>query len=121
MADAASEFLAAAHAFRAVLAERDPADARSARRVRNAVARLYLAAVFLPSHSSTEPAEHEAPLGLDDSLVAIDDAIRDAVARLEADAPGAVWRARRDFEQRWGGHAVDVLRPLHRLATSGAA
>jgi hypothetical protein len=118
MADAASEFLAAARAFRSALAGRDPADPLSARRVRNAVARLYLAAAFLPSRSSAEPAEPVAPLGVDESLALIDDALRDAVARLEADRPGAVWRARRDFERRWGGHAVDVLRPLHRIATS---
>jgi hypothetical protein len=24
---------------------------------------------------------------------------------------------RLDFESRWGSHAVNVLRPLHRLAT----
>jgi hypothetical protein len=115
MADATLAFLAAARAFRSAYAERDPRDAASARRVRNAVARVYLAAVFLPSHGSTGDAPAER-LELDDSLAAIDDALADAVALLEEDVPGAVWRARRDFEERWGGHALDVLEPLHRIA-----
>ena len=120
MADAALEFLDAARAFRKALEDHDPDDTQSARRVRNAVARVYLAAVFLPSHSSEESVEHD-PLSLAESLAAIDDALAEAIGWLEADLPGAVWRARRDFEQRWGGHAVDVLRPLHRLAAHGVA
>ena len=115
MADVTLEFLSAARAFRGAYADRAPGDAASARRVRNAVSRVYLAAVFLPSHTSTDVG-HADPLPLDEALAAIDSALADAVAWLEADAPDAVWRARQDFEEHWGGHALDVLRPLHRAA-----
>jgi hypothetical protein len=115
MADASLAFLAAARSFRSAYAERERGNAASARSVRNAVARVYLAAVFLPSHSSTDAAPAE-PLPLDEALAAIDDALANAIAWLEEDLPGAVWRARQDFEERWGGHALDVLRPLHRAA-----
>lgn len=114
MTDVVDEFLLAARAFRAALTDYDRDDAASARRVRNALARVYLAAVFLPSHggdADPEPAEHGDPLG------AVDEALADAIAVLQADEPGAVWRVRRDFELRWGGLALDVLRPLHRVAT----
>jgi hypothetical protein len=116
MADAALAFLAAARGFRAAYRAREPEGAASARRVRNAVARVYLAAVFLPSHTSTDAAPTES-LPLDEALAAIDVALADAIARLEEDQPGAVWRARREFEERWGGLALDVLQPLHRAAT----
>jgi hypothetical protein len=119
MADAALAFLAAARAFRAAYRERDPEDRASARRVRNAVARVYLAAVFLPSHGSADAAPTD-PLPLDDALAAIDEALADAIARLEADQPGAVWRARQDFDDRWGSYALDVLEPLHRSARATA-
>jgi hypothetical protein len=116
MADVSCTFVAAARAFRAAYAEREPEEAASARRVRNAVAQVYLAAVFLPSHTSA-PVEPADALQLDRSLAAIDDALADAIARLDEDLPGAVWRARQEFEERWGGHALDVLEPLHRAAT----
>jgi hypothetical protein len=116
MADATLAFLDAARAFRAAYQAREAEDAASARRVRNAVARVYLAAVFLPSHTSADAAPAEA-LPLDDALAAIDLALADAIARLEEDLPGAVWRARQEFEERWGGLALDVLQPLHRAAT----
>jgi hypothetical protein len=114
MADAALDFLAAARAFRAAFDARDPGDAHSARRVRNAVARVYLAAVFLPSHGVAAAA---GARDCSDPLSALDEALADAIAHLEEDAPGAVWRVRASFEERWGAYALDVLRPLHRLAT----
>ena len=119
MADASLAFLTAARAFRAAYARREPEEPASARQVRNAVARVYLAAVFLPSHTSTD-ADAADPLPFEESLAAIDDALAEAIECLEKDQPGAVWRARRDFEERWGGHALDVLRPLHRIARATA-
>jgi hypothetical protein len=116
MGDVAADFLAAARAFRAALAD----EGADARRVRNAVARVYLAAVFLPSHSRDEPGgETGEALPLELALEEIDGALADAIALLEEDVPDAVWRARRAFELSWGTHAVDVLRPLHRAATHG--
>jgi hypothetical protein len=114
MVDVADEFLRAARAFRSALREHAPDDPASARRVRNAVARVYLAGVFLPSHgSATQP----QAAGEGDPLTALDKALADAIAQLESDVPGAVWRVREDFELRWGGVALDLLRPLHRVAT----
>jgi hypothetical protein len=114
MVDVADEFLRAARAFRAAFTAHDRDDASSARRVRNAVARVYLAAVFLPSHGV---AEEPRPTSEVDPLAALDTALADAIRLLQADVPGAVWRVREDFELHWGGLALDVLRPLHRVAT----
>jgi hypothetical protein len=113
MGEVAVEFVEAARAFRAAVAD----GVRDARRVRNAVARLYLAAVFLPSHTSgadaTDHRDH-APLPLEESLAAIDEALVESISWFEAGLPDAVWRSREDFEQRWAAHALDVLQPLHR-------
>lgn len=54
MADAASEFLAAARAFRAALVADDVGQGEFARQVRNALARVYLAAALLGPPTAVE-------------------------------------------------------------------
>ena len=161
MADAALDFLAAARAFRAVLEQDDVEERQFARHVRNAVARVYLAAALMGPPTAAETDELPAstrdrrdsdalrerlrtrfgdadgfveifdaagvdgikqrPLrsSLSGELVEIDEDLADAIAWLETGATDALWQVRFDFEQHWGRHAVDVLRPLHQLATYG--
>ena len=161
MADAALEFLAAARAYRTALVAADAPEREFARRVRNALARVYLAAALLgpPGAAESDDApgqradagesralrerlqarfgERDAfvdvldPSGitgagraphdrsLSQELVEIDEDLAEAIARLEQDAPDALWDARFAFEQHWGSHAVACLRPLHELATHG--
>jgi hypothetical protein len=70
MTDVAPEFLAAARAFREALAGED-ADDGFARRVRNAVARVYLAAALLGPPTTTDaddPPERRPSRGESDAL-----------------------------------------------------
>jgi len=132
-----SAFRDAAQAFRSALAN-DRAETREfARRVRNAVARVYLAASRLPrggsvatddtARTSFDHAYSRALEGrirarfgdasLAQELAEIDGELARCAAWLEEprdrDALRNVWFS---FEQRWGTHAVDVLRPLHHIA-----
>jgi hypothetical protein len=127
----------AAQAFRAALASDREEKRESARRVRNAVARVYLAAASLPRGGSV-PTDAGARTSLDQDysralaerirarfgdaslaqeLAEIDGELARCAAWLEEprdpDALREVWFS---FEQRWGTHAVDVLRPLHQIA-----
>jgi Domain of unknown function (DUF5063) len=88
------------------------------RRMRNAVARVYLAATFLPAGAGTteEPAPRPEAVGLDEQLAELYDDLGRALEQVERASPGDLGQIRRDFEQRWGSQAVNVLRPLHRLA-----
>jgi uncharacterized protein DUF5063 len=126
-----SAFLQAARAFRSALANDRSEKREFARRVRNAVARVYLAAASLPrgggaavtvdrGHSRALEERIRARLGdasLAQELAEIDDELARCVVWLEEprepDALGDVWVA---FEEHWGRHAVDVLRPLHHIA-----
>ena len=130
------EFRRAAASFRATI-ESAGETAEFPRRVRNAVSRAYLAAVFLPAGDVTadelgavEVAPHDEALerrlaatvesdadALAEELLAIYDDLGRALALLDRAAPEALWDVRFDFESHWGSHAVNVLRPLHRLAT----
>ena len=132
-----SAFREAAQAFRSALAN-DRAEKREfARRVRNAVARVYLAASRLPRSGTVSPGDSartsfdqnysralegriQARFGdasLAHELAEIDEELARCSAWLEEprdlDALRKVWFS---FEQRWGTHAVDVLRPLHHIA-----
>jgi Domain of unknown function (DUF5063) len=126
-----------------------------ARRLRNAIARVYLAATGLPSARSAvaevrvqvdeprEPLELErrvaAGLRRDACLVAwgptqhepidpivgslslelgeIYDDLGRALAQIERGTGDDLSGVRVGFEERWGGRAVNTLRPLHQLAT----
>ena len=130
------DFRRAAAAFRDALEEPDETP-QFARRARNAVARTYLAAVFLPVGEVTveeagelDVARHDDELdrrvsaslarggdGLADELLEIYDDLGRAIALLDRAAPEALWDVRFEFESHWGSHAVNVLEPLHRLAT----
>jgi hypothetical protein len=132
-----SAFRDAAQAFRSALANDREERRESARRVRNAVARVYLAAASLPRGGSAATDDTGRRSFAQDYSRALEDRIRvrfgDAsLAQELAEIDGelarcAAWLeeprdpdALRDvwfsFEQRWGTHAVDVLRPLHRIA-----
>jgi hypothetical protein len=130
------DFRRAAASFRQTI-EAPGETADFARRARNAVARAYLAAVFLPAGEVTPDELGELEVtprdetlerrvaaaverGGDDlarALLEIYDDLGRALALLDRAAPEALWDVRFDFESRWGSHAVNVLRPLHRLAT----
>ena len=156
---AIGEFRTAAERFRQAVedAAASPPGGLSARRLRNAVARLYLAAALLPRVALDEPAGKEPTpaqrqsdaleaalrdrFGPADTFVAVSDPTRaeaddpvrrtlagelveiyedvgDALALLDAGGgPEALWDIGFAFETHWGKHAVDVLRPLHQLAT----
>jgi hypothetical protein len=111
-----SSFVEAAVAFRTVVeaaAEAEPGPSY-ARRLRNAVARVYLAAALadsdggLPQTGSARTGELETAVR--DRLGSADLA-REVMAIYDGlGASGA---------ERWGGHAIDVLRPLHALARAG--
>jgi Domain of unknown function (DUF5063) len=121
-----------------------------ARRVRNAVARLYLAGAVLPETAaaaqaveatgaeSGESLELErrlaaalrraaSPTGFDSIDATVVSVSRElgaiyagagrALAQLERGTSADVSLVRSDFAEHWGGHAVNLLRPLHRLAT----
>ena len=140
VADASPDFLAAAKAFRSALASEDELEPREfARAVRNAVARVYLAATMLPAAqlpasgvvaaqarqlSDVLEERMRARLADSDTLVAgglveIDCELAKAVARLEDGRPDALSEARFSFESRWATPALDVLQPLHELAKHG--
>lgn len=131
------EFRRAAASFRRTIEEPEPGEsAVFARSARNAVARAYLAAVFLPAGEITPdaPAEVDAvprEVGLERRLaetlgpggdalttepLEVDDELGHALALLESAAPEALWDVRFAFESHWGSRAVNVLRTLHRLA-----
>jgi hypothetical protein len=130
------DFRRAATAFRDAIEE--PGETpQFARRARNAVARTYLAAAVLPAGEVTvddavtlDVAVHDDELertvaaslshqgaDLAGELLDLYDDLGRALALLERAAPEALWDVRFDFESRWGSRAVDVLEPLHRLAT----
>lgn len=109
-----------------------------ARRLRNAVACLYLAAARLPRGGPGTTEDIPAPSAdrqpsqaleqrirlrfgaLAQELVELDQDLADSLARLEEpQSPDALWQAWSAFEEHWGKHAVDVLRPLHRIARGG--
>jgi hypothetical protein len=114
--DPSGEFERAAAAFRTVVeaaAEAEPGP-WYARRLRNAVARVYLAAALagsdgeLPQTGAARSSELETAVR--DRLGSADLA-REVMEIYDGlGASGA---------ERWGGHAVDVLRPLHALARAG--
>jgi hypothetical protein len=127
-----SAFREAAEAFRSALANDEHERREFARRVRNAVARVYLAAASLPrggglgtatidrGYNRTLEARIRARFGdaaLAQELAEIDGELERSVAWLEEprepDALSGVWSA---FEQHWGSCAVDALPPLHRIA-----
>jgi hypothetical protein len=141
MSDTVPAFLDAARAFRSTLATEEPLERDElARRLRNAVARVYVAAARLPRggaattertsgsisvRRSSQALEDRLTSAFDEralaqELVAIDVGLADSLVWLEerptADALRHVWLT---FEQRWGSHAVDVLRPLHHIARGG--
>jgi hypothetical protein len=122
--DALARFRSAALDFRVAFGgSGDP------RRLRNAVARAYLAAAFLPAaaHPASEPPEVDASghralrpspdVDLEQTLEALDAELGRALTLLARGEPADVSRVRLEFEQRWSHHALDALRPLHRLAT----
>lgn len=130
--DVVAAFCEAAQAFRSALANGQEEEREFARRVRNAVARVYLAAATLPrgpgSGTATVDRDYSRALerrirdrfgdaSLAQELAAIDRDLERSVAWLEEprepDALSGVWSA---FEQHWGSYAVDVLPPLHRIA-----
>lgn len=158
MGDRVSSFLEAARGFRSALASDSDVDSvEFARLLRNAVARVYLAAAGLPRRSSvaseelgavtrerrhselleegirrrfgpadtfvdvwdpTDRTESEAiERSLARELAEIDEDLADAISRLEEpQSPDALREVGIAFEQHWGKRAVDVLRPLHRIA-----
>jgi hypothetical protein len=124
-----------------------------ARRARNAAAKVYLAAAFLPKGdagaeavsrppvrqretadlergvaaalgreaytvSDAFDAEPRAPTmgSLSLELGEIYDDLGRALALLERGGADDLRQVRCDFEEHWGRHAVEVLRPLHHLA-----
>jgi hypothetical protein len=95
----------------AVAGEPGPAYAR---RLRNAVARVYLAAALAGSDDQLPPTggarSSELETAVRDRLGSADLA-RDVMAIY--DGVGAL------ETERWGGQAIDVLRPLHALARTG--
>jgi hypothetical protein len=136
MADVVADFLAAAHRFRDVVADDEPAaPPAAARTIRNAVARVYLAATMLPPAGGASAgagaagalddalaARLRARLGTDDvaaPLARMDEELAASVSWLEDDAPQALPRAWLAFERGWGSCALDVLEPLHRIARHG--
>jgi hypothetical protein len=130
------DFRRAAEGFRAAIEEPAETPPRFARRARNAVARTYLAAVFLPAGEVTadeagelDVARHDAELerrvaaslpregdALAVELLELYDDLGRALALLDRAAPEALWDVRFEFESHWGSLAVNVLEPLHRLA-----
>ena len=161
MSNVAAEFLAAARAFRAALVAEDVLEREFARQVRNALARVYLAAALLGPPTTVETngeidlerdvaptlalskrladrlgeANHHTdvfdptgitsddlepmPRSLSMDLSEIDADLAAAIGWLEQEAPDVQWQVRFDFEQHWGKHAIDALRPLHHLAVYG--
>ncbi|HUQ21660.1 MAG TPA: DUF5063 domain-containing protein [Gaiellaceae bacterium] len=144
--DLVSAYLEAARAFRSALVNDEAEQHEFARRLRNAVARLYLTASSLPrvgrpttearvvatvspAHDAALERRVRARLGDGDTLeeerrgslayrlVEIDAELARCVDSLgepcQPDALPAAWSA---FEECWGSHALDVLRPLHRIA-----
>ena len=135
MADVVAEFVAAAQRFRETVADATPADrAEHARRLRNAVARVYLAATMLPPAGGAE--QEEAAVALDDALAArlratldedpvasrlarMDEELSASISWLERDGPQALRRVWLAFDGGWGTDALEVLEPLHRIARHG--
>jgi len=88
--------------FRAALTEDVIERGEFARHVRNAVARVYIAAALLGAPQAIE-AEDDPP-----------------EQRPRGESAGdALWKVRWAFESHCGQHAVAVLRPLHQRATYG--
>jgi hypothetical protein len=50
-------------------------------------------------------------------LAEVDRDVDEALTWLEQPHADLLWDLRFSFEHHWGKHAVDVLRPLHALAT----
>jgi hypothetical protein len=160
MDEAVSTFLEAARGFRSALASEETDRDEFARRLRNAVARVYLAATGLPrggsvsgdtptlgadqDHSRELELRTRARLGPADTfvdvwdptqrdarpetierslaqeLVEIDEDLARCVVWLEEPhRPDTLWDVWCAFEEHWGKHAVDVLRPLHQIARGG--
>ena len=161
MDEAVSAFLEAARGFRSALASQEMETGEFARRLRNAVARVYLAAARLPrggsvmtddtpslkadraysralersvrdrlGHADTfvdvwDPTDRDRrakPIerSLAEELVEIDEDLARSVSWLEeTQQPDALWHTWFAFEEHWGKHAVDVLRPLHHIARGG--
>lgn len=160
MDEPVAAFVEAARGFRSAVANEEEGLDQFARRLRNAVARVYLAAARLPRGGSVTSDEipdmtadraysHElearigARLGPADTfvdvwdptergrtrpiqrslaqeLVEIDEDLARSVSWLEEPRPpDALWHVWFAFEEHWGKHAVDVLRPLHHIARGG--
>jgi hypothetical protein len=151
------QFRQAVEAFCSMIEDSQDGDLRSyARRARNAVAGVYLAAALLPPtvlpeddpavpagdlrRSQALEASIRDVLGADDTFVDIwdptepDDPIqrtlagelveiyedlREALWLLDTVSEDGLWEIEFAFENHWGKHAVDVLRPLHLLAVRG--
>jgi Domain of unknown function (DUF5063) len=161
ISDRVAEFQQAAEAYRAAVeaAKDSQPGAPYARRLRNAVARVYLAAALLdrpeldesaddpPAIDTTRSRDLEAAVrsrfgsadefldvwdptepdardpirrSLAQELVEIYEELGVALALLTTrDGRGGLWDIAESFEQHWGKHAVDVLRPLHHLTRLG--
>jgi hypothetical protein len=161
ISDRVDEFRQAAEAYRAAIEAAKDAlpGAAYARRVRNAVARVYLAAALLdrtdfitsdddpPGIDTTQSSDLEAAVrsrfgsadefldvwdptepdegdpirrSLAQELMEIYGDLGVALALLAAEERrGPVWDIADTFENHWGKHAVDVLRPLHHVARFG--
>jgi hypothetical protein len=89
-----------------------------ARRVRNAVARVYLAASMLPERAT---GCEEPPAGRGGDWSAVSERIKTYFGPELADQLAVVY-ARLDngpgaaADAEWQGRAIEVLRPLHRLS-----
>jgi hypothetical protein len=159
--DPGEEFRQAAEAYRAVIEDAREAEggAAYARRLRNAVARVYLAAALIGqpnfSDADADPPDAETSrsreledairgrFGPADEFVDVWDPTepddRDPIRRSLAqelveiyedlgvglallasqERAEPLWDIAWSFEQHWGKHAVDLLRPLHHLAILG--
>lgn len=72
-----------------------------------------------------DPTDRRGPVetierSLAQELVEIDEDLAASIIWLEdAPSPDLLWDAWFAFEEHWGKHAVDVLRPLHHIARGG--
>ena len=137
MDPALEHFRQAAEALCAVIDNSRDKDPRSfARRARNGVAGVYLAAANLPRTSVSgetlqpvrEPRRSDELatairdlLGADETfvggaLIEIYDDLKEALRVLDTSPEAGAREIGYRFENHWSTHAVDVLRPLHHLA-----
>jgi hypothetical protein len=134
------DFRQAAEAFCAVIDDRRDEDPRSfARRARNGVAGVYLAAANLPrtgfsvddlrrvseaNRSADIDTAIRELVGADETFVGgalmeIYDDLKEALRLLDTSPEAGAREIGVRFESHWSRYAIEVLRPLHRLAVSG--